>query len=85
MSFTSLLSFALVASAVLAAPAPRAPLRQLKKTSGEATGRYIVVLKEGVSKDDVAGTLSTAVTNKWDTVLNGFAGTLATGVLVDIL
>ncbi|KAF8662086.1 hypothetical protein AX16_001196 [Volvariella volvacea WC 439] len=68
-----------IASVVFAAvPAFAAPsnLRTIEKFAGETTGKYIVVLKDGVSKADVLGNLrSTGIASdsvEWD-IINGFS------------
>ncbi|KAG6908317.1 hypothetical protein DXG01_005293 [Tephrocybe rancida] len=71
--FTLILTaFALVAP-VLATPAP---LRTVERFNGETTGKFIVKLKEGVSKSDVLASLNVNVTHEWD-LIHGFAGELS--------
>ncbi|KAJ2915902.1 hypothetical protein MD484_g4494, partial [Candolleomyces efflorescens] len=58
-------------TAVAAAPA----LRGIDRYAGETTGRHIVTLKPGVSRDTLVNHISQrhAITHEWDAVLNGFA------------
>ncbi|KAF8662094.1 hypothetical protein AX16_001204 [Volvariella volvacea WC 439] len=74
--------FSIFASLLLAVvPAFAAPsaLRPIEKFKGQTTGKYIVVLKDGVSKADVLGNLrtttATAESVEWE-IINGFAAHL---------
>ncbi|KAF9473509.1 serine protease [Pholiota conissans] len=70
---SSLFSLALLAVAAVDAATP---LRVVEKFHGDTSGRYIVKLKDGVSKSSVlAGIKSAKVTHDWK-VINGFAGDL---------
>ncbi|KAF8074491.1 serine protease [Lyophyllum atratum] len=51
-----------------------APLRTIEKFIGKTSGKYIVMLKDGVPKDRILARLSHAnITNDW-TLIHGFAG-----------
>ncbi|KAF5387942.1 hypothetical protein D9615_000786 [Tricholomella constricta] len=68
--------FAAVALAVPALAVP-APLLTVQKFNGETTGRYIVKLKDGVSKASVLGSAKlTKASHDW-TIFNGFASELS--------
>ncbi|KAF8662099.1 hypothetical protein AX16_001209 [Volvariella volvacea WC 439] len=76
----SVFAIASVVFAAVPAFAVPSPLRQVETYNGEKTGRYIVVLKDGVSKDNVIGNLRTAgapieVADEWD-IINGFSSKL---------
>lgn len=72
--------FKLAASlAALAAPALAAvaPLIKIEKFDGETTGRYIIQLKDGVTKSSLFAGISQAssvgnITHEWS-IFNGFA------------
>ncbi|CAA7269772.1 unnamed protein product [Cyclocybe aegerita] len=72
---------------VLAASALAAvtPLRTVEKYDGETTGKYIVKLKDGVSKSTVLGSVrkSSNVTEDWE-ILNGFAAQLDDATLNEL-
>nr|AIN44165.1 serine proteinase [Volvariella volvacea] len=76
----SIFAIASVVFAVVPAYAAPSPLRQVERYDGETTGRYIIVLKDGVSKDNVLGNLRTSgapieVAAEWD-IINGFSSEL---------
>jgi len=62
---------AVAASALAAAP----PLHAVEQYHGETTGRFIVQVKQGVSKDSIVQLVDAGsnVTHNWQN-LNGFAG-----------
>ncbi|KAF9522565.1 serine proteinase [Crepidotus variabilis] len=69
---TSITLAALAASAIAAAT----PLRTIQTYQGENSGRHIITLKQGASKDGVlskARLSSNVITHDWD-IINGFAG-----------
>ncbi|RDB21875.1 Cuticle-degrading protease [Hypsizygus marmoreus] len=72
--FTAVLAAVLLAVPALASPTP---LHAVQQFSGSTSGRYIVKLKEGVSKDTVLSGLrlkaALKLTHEWK-LLNGFAG-----------
>lgn len=70
ISTSAFISLALVALPAFAAPSP---LRTIEKFMGKTTGRYIVKLKEGISKKAVMDRLPIEVSHDWK-ILNGFAG-----------
>ncbi|KAG5644128.1 hypothetical protein DXG03_009075 [Asterophora parasitica] len=68
--FTSVFPAIVLAAAVFASPAP---IRVVEKFNGEASGKYIVKLKDGVAKSKVFGQLKNSkVTHDWS-VVHGFA------------
>ncbi|KAJ3524576.1 hypothetical protein NMY22_g10943 [Coprinellus aureogranulatus] len=83
MKFLSLFSaIATLVPAIFAGPLGVSV--DIQSYSGDKTGRHIVTLKDGVSRLDIinqvkallAGKPGTGVTNEFDAVFNGFAGTL---------
>jgi cerevisin len=68
--FTTAVSFALLALSALGAVIP---LHAVERFNGPTTGRFIVKVKDGVSKDSLLAKVGSAVTHNWD-ILNGFAG-----------
>ncbi|KAJ3508844.1 hypothetical protein NLJ89_g5537 [Agrocybe chaxingu] len=72
---------------VLAASALAAvtPLRTVEKYDGETTGKYIVKLKDGVTKSSVLGSVrkSSNVTEDWE-IFNGFAAQLDDATLNEL-
>ncbi|KAG5653004.1 hypothetical protein H0H81_002757 [Sphagnurus paluster] len=71
--FTAVFAAITLAAPVFSSPAP---LRTVEKFDGKTSGKYIVKLKEGVSKAKVLGQLKGAsVTHDWK-IVNGFAGAL---------
>jgi len=76
--FTAVLTAIALAAPVFASPAP---LHTVQKYAGQTTGRYIVKLKDGVSKANVFGQLKNAnITHDWQ-LIHGFAGELSTAAL----
>ncbi|KAG6864561.1 hypothetical protein C0991_008656 [Blastosporella zonata] len=63
---------AVIAVIALAVPVFAAPFA-IEKFSGETTGKYIVKLKDGVSKASVLAALNSNITHDWN-LMNGFAG-----------
>ncbi|KAF8646921.1 hypothetical protein AX16_007013 [Volvariella volvacea WC 439] len=76
MRFSAFATILLAALPVFGAPNPLLPIQ---KYQGRATGKYIVVLKDGVSKANVLSTLgapiATAESIQWQ-IINGFAAEL---------
>ncbi|KAF8996963.1 serine protease [Cyathus striatus] len=70
-------ALSLVAASVLGSPAS---LKVVETFAGEKTGRFIVKLKDGVSKASVINNLNATITHEWD-IVNGFAGHLDTNTL----
>jgi len=70
--FATTVTAAVLAASALAAVAP---IHAVEKYHGETTGRFIVQLKKGVSKDSVVQQVGAGsnVTHNWQN-LNGFAG-----------
>lgn len=69
---TSIALFALAAASLAAVT----PLKSVEKYQGQTTGRYIVRLKQGVSKDSLLVNTQLSkndLTHEWD-LINGFAG-----------
>jgi hypothetical protein len=69
---------AVFAVATLAVPAFASPtaMQDVRKYSGETTGRYIVKLKDNADKGNLLANFKNAkvrVTHEWD-LLHGFAG-----------
>ncbi|GLB43175.1 putative peptidase S8 family protein [Lyophyllum shimeji] len=67
------------AAIALALPVIASPplLHSIQKANGETSGKYIVKLKHGVSKDDIFSQLNVEnVTEQW-TLINGFASRLS--------
>ncbi|KAF9467117.1 serine proteinase [Collybia nuda] len=75
---------AVFAAIALVTPTLASPPRLLtvEKFAGDTSGRHIVKLKEGVSKDTFLGTLAggSNITHKWN-IFNGFAGHLDVNTL----
>ncbi|KAG5633351.1 hypothetical protein DXG03_007539, partial [Asterophora parasitica] len=72
--FTAVFAAIALAAPVFAGPAP---LRAVEKFGGKTSGKYIVKLKEGVTKSKVLGQLKNSkVTHDWS-VIHGFAGHLS--------
>ncbi|GLB45549.1 putative peptidase S8 family protein [Lyophyllum shimeji] len=69
---------AVLAAIALAVPALAAPttLHAVQKYNGETTGRYIVKLKDGVSKASVLGEAKAKSTHADWKIINGFASEL---------
>ncbi|PFH47792.1 hypothetical protein AMATHDRAFT_6424 [Amanita thiersii Skay4041] len=74
LSFLSILTLFSASLPVLGVPTP---LRDVTKYNGETTGRYIVRVKDGVSKADLVGQVraNASVTHEWG-IVNGFVGHL---------
>jgi hypothetical protein len=70
------------AAALFALPILAYPIHEIKRYSGETTGRYIVKLKDTASKTKVLDNLNAKqrITHEWD-VFHGFAGALKLRVL----
>jgi len=68
--FTTALSFALQAVSALGA---LTPLHAIEQFNGPTTGRFIIKVKDGVSKDNLLAKVGPSVTHNWE-ILNGFAG-----------
>lgn len=75
--FTAVFAAIALAAPIFASPAS-APLRNVERFAGKTSGKYIVKLKDGVSKTAVISKLkaSSKVTHGDWKLLNGFAGTL---------
>ncbi|KAF9535407.1 serine proteinase 2 [Crepidotus variabilis] len=76
---TSLALITLATSAIAAVT----PIRSIETYKGETTGRHIIQLKQGASKDSVlanARLSKEAITHDWD-IINGFAGTFSDDIL----
>ncbi|KAG5645289.1 hypothetical protein DXG03_006591 [Asterophora parasitica] len=72
--FTAVFAAIALAAPVFAGPTP---LRTVEKFNGKTSGKYIVKLKEGVTKSKVFGQLKNSkVTHDWK-VIHGFAGQLS--------
>ncbi|KAG5640906.1 hypothetical protein DXG03_006680 [Asterophora parasitica] len=72
--FTAVFAAIALAAPVFAGPAP---LRAVEKFGGKTSGKYIVKLKEGVTKSKVFAQLKNSkVTHDWS-VIHGFAGHLS--------
>ncbi|KAG5640721.1 hypothetical protein DXG03_007430 [Asterophora parasitica] len=79
MQFFAAVFAAVFAALALAAPVfGAAPLRAVEKFDGQTSGKFIVKLKEGVTKSKVFAQLKNSnVTHDWS-VIHGFAGHLST-------
>ncbi|TFK31791.1 serine protease [Crucibulum laeve] len=75
-------TFAALALLAIPAFASPAPLRNVESFGGEKTGRFIVKLKDGVSKTSLINQVkkNATITHDWE-ILNGFAGNLDTDTL----
>ena len=71
--FTIVVSFSLLA---LSALGTVTPLHAIERFDGLTTGRFIVKVKDGVSKENLLAKVGPAVTHNWD-ILNGFAGAIS--------
>jgi len=71
--FTTALSFSLLAISALGAVTP---LHAIERFNGPTTGRFIVKVKDGVSKENLLAKVGPAVTHNWE-ILNGFAGAIS--------
>ena len=67
------MSFSLLA---LSALGTVTPLHAIERFDGLTTGRFIVKVKDGVSKENLLAKVGPAVTHNWD-ILNGFAGAIS--------
>ncbi|KAF8964877.1 hypothetical protein BDZ97DRAFT_1918582 [Flammula alnicola] len=72
--FTTAVSLSLLALSALGAVTP---LHEIERFNGPTTGRFIVKLKDGVSKDKlrVLAKVGASVTHSWE-IVNGFAANL---------
>jgi len=70
--FTTALSFSLLAVSALGAITP---LHSIERFNGPTTGRFIIKVKDGVSKANLLAKVGASVTHNWE-ILNGFAGTI---------
>jgi len=68
--FTTAVSLSLLASFALGAVTP---LHEIERFNGPTTGRFIVKVKDGVSKDKLLEKVGPSVTHSWE-IVNGFAG-----------
>ena len=82
MKFLTLSAYVALLCSVASAAVISSPLRTVEKTDGAKTGRYIIKLKDGVSRSSVLKKirLSGNTTTDW-TVFNGFSGELDTASL----
>ena len=71
--FTIVVSFSFLA---LSALGTVTPLHAIERFDGLTTGRFIVKVKDGVSKENLLAKVGPAVTHNWD-ILNGFAGAIS--------
>jgi hypothetical protein len=79
---TLLFTVAAVLPGILAGPAALPVGVQIEVYPGETTGKHIVTLKDGASKDAIvarvgellAGKPGTGITDHYDTIFSGFAG-----------
>jgi len=69
--FTTAVSLSLLALSALGAVTP---LHEIERFSGLTTGRFIVKVKDGVSKDKLLEKVGSSVIHNWE-IVNGFAGT----------
>ncbi|KDR86145.1 hypothetical protein GALMADRAFT_261704 [Galerina marginata CBS 339.88] len=81
-SFTQLFSLAILAVTALGAVTP---LHAVEKFNGPTSGRFIVKVKDGISKASVLQKIhaSGSITHDWD-ILNGFAGHLDDAALATL-
>jgi len=82
MKLLALSAYVVLLCSVASAAVIGTPLRAVEKASGAKTGRYIIKLKDGVSRSSILKKikLSGNATTDW-TVFNGFAGELDTASL----
>lgn len=66
--------FAVIASLAPALAAPGAALHSIQTVEGKKSGKYIVKLKQGVSREAFLAKLGEPVSDEWKTY-HGFAGT----------
>jgi cerevisin len=71
--FTTVVSFSLLAISALGNVTP---LHAIERFNGKITGKYIVKVKDGVSKENLLAKVGPAVTHNWE-ILNGFAGAIS--------
>ena len=71
--FTTVVPFSLLAISALGAVTPP---HAIERFNGPTTGRFIVKVKDGVSKENLLAKVGATVTHNWE-ILNGFAGAIS--------